>query len=109
MGNGPLFGARKLIRSSGELLALTAAAFMCLAAFHGAAHDHDDEHEDAPDCFAFHFVAETPAAPPADLTSDIAPDGVFTERLRQEAVILSASSTERRRLPRGPPLQTFAS
>lgn len=91
------------------MLALLAATFMCFAAFHGAAHDHeDDDHGDRQDCYAFHLVAQTPLTPPADITIDFDLPDVLAERAQPEIIFVSHSIADRQTLPRGPPLQSFA-
>lgn len=91
------------------MLAVLAAAFMCLATFHGAAHAHDgDDHDETHECAAFHLVAQTPIAPPADISVGIELSNILVERLSLKTAVLDGPAHDRLIFPRGPPLQSFA-
>lgn len=99
----------KLFGFGGQTLALLAAAFMCLASFHDAAHDHADEDLDKTQlCLAFHLVSQTPAATPSDIPEGPRPSDLFSERLQPSAAFTSRIATHHQILPRGPPLQSIA-
>ncbi len=112
------FDARRFFAASGRLLSFAAAAFMCVAGLHGAAHGHEcqgqecdapDHHDDAPqECYAFHLVAETPAAPPSSPPADLSPTDIPGERLETDGRNIGRLAAERRPPPRAPPLRPIA-
>lgn len=89
---------------------------MGFAALHSAAHDHrdqdhthhHDDHDAPVDCFAFHLVAETPAAPTPNFAVDIGPKTVFEVRVEPRSVLFHVLANKRQSLPRGPPIQSSA-
>lgn len=86
---------------------------MCVASFHTAAHNVDQDHEDHDHdeqqaCYAFHLVAQTLATAPVDGPSDIKSPDVLTDRVSFPVSFVSRPMADYRTLAIGPPLQFFA-
>jgi len=87
------------------LLAVVAAIFMCVAAFHDAAHDHHDKAGTA-DCAAFHSVAKASASPTGDAIIPVAGTPGFAFCLLPREDLARESMARHIAYARGPPLRS---